>query len=191
MAINEPDENIIQIIKGCIKEEQRSQKDLYTLYYALALGICMRYSNDKEDAITILNEGFFKVFTHIKKYNFQKPISSWIRKIMTNTAIDFYRAKVRMGTLVDIASYEHTISDHETISEKLQYEDLLKMVQKLSPTYRTVFNLYAIDGYTHDEISTMLGIAIGTSKSNLHKAREKLAEMVRKQNSIASQRLGG
>lgn len=187
MAINESDENTIQIIKGCLREDRRSQKDLYKLYYSLALGICLRYANDKEDALAILNDGFFKVFTHINKYNFQKPISSWIRKIMTNTAIDYYRAKVRMGVVVDISTYEHTITNNETISEKLNYEDLLLMVQKLSPTYRTVFNLYVIDGYTHDEISTMLGIAVGTSKSNLHKARERLAEMVRNQNSIAIQ----
>lgn len=184
MTINEHDENTIQIIKGCIIEDRRSQKDLYKLYHALALGICLRYSNDKEEALAILNDGFFKVFKHIKKYNFDKPISAWIRKIMTNTAIDYYRSKVRMGAVVDIASYEHPITD-ETITQKLHYEDLLLLVQKLSPTYRTVFNLYAIDGYTHEEIGSMLGIAVGTSKSNLHKARQRLAEMVRNQNSIA------
>jgi len=97
---------------------------------------------------------------------------------MTNTAIDFYRAKIKQGILVDVSMYEHTIIEDDSISQKLNYEDLLAMVQQLPPAYRTVFNLYAIDGYGHEEISGMLGITIGTSKSNLHKARGRLAEMV-------------
>lgn len=181
VAIPEVDEKSIHIIKGCIDGDRRAQKDLYTLYYAMALGICLRYSNNREDAIGILNEGFFKVFKNISKYDYQKPFSVWIKKIMTNTAIDFYRAKIRQGILVDVAMYEQTIVYDDTISQKLNYEDLLAMVHQLPPAYRTVFNLYAIDGYGHEEISDMLGIAIGTSKSNLHKARGRLAEMVKNQ----------
>mgnify|MGYP002344334113 CR=1 FL=1 len=178
VAITEVDEKSIHIIKGCIDEDRRAQKDLYTIYYAMSLGICLRYANNREDAISILNEGFFKVFKNINKYDFQKPFSIWIKKIMTNTAIDFYRAKIKQGVLVDVSMYEHTIVEDDSISQKLNYEDLLAMVQQLPPAYRTVFNLYAIDGYGHEEISGMLGIAIGTSKSNLHKARGRLAEMV-------------
>ncbi len=178
VAITEVDEKSIHIIKGCIDEDRRAQKDLYTIYYAMSLGICLRYANHREDAISILNEGFFKVFKNINKYDFQKPFSIWIKKIMTNTAIDFYRAKIKQGILVDVSMYEHTIVEDDSISQKLNYEDLLAMVQQLPPAYRTVFNLYAIDGYGHEEISGMLGIAIGTSKSNLHKARGRLAEMV-------------
>jgi RNA polymerase sigma-70 factor (ECF subfamily) len=178
VAITEVDEKSIHIIKGCIDEDRRAQKDLYTIYYAMSLGICLRYANHREDAISILNEGFFKVFKNISKYDFQKPFSIWIKKIMTNTAIDFYRAKIKQGILVDVSMYEHTIVEDDSISQKLNYEDLLAMVQQLPPAYRTVFNLYAIDGYGHEEISGMLGIAIGTSKSNLHKARGRLAEMV-------------
>lgn len=181
VAIKEVDEKSIHIIKGCINEDRRSQKDLYTTYYALALGICLRYADNKEDAIGILNEGFFKVFKNIIKYDYQKPLSTWIKKIMTNTAIDFYRAKIRQGYLVDIAVVEHAIADNDTITQKLNYEDLLLMIHRLPPAYRTVFNLYAIDGYGHEEISDMLGIAVGTSKSNLHKARGRLAEMVKSQ----------
>lgn len=179
VAITGVDEKSIHIIKGCINGDRRSQKDLYTIYYPIALGICLRYSDNKEDAIGILNDGFFKVFKHIDKYDYQKPFSVWIKKIMTNTAIDFYRAKIRQGISLDITMYEHTIVDHDSISHKLDYEDLLAMVHQLPPAYRTVFNLYAIDGYGHEEISNMLGIAIGTSKSNLHKARSRLAEMVK------------
>lgn len=181
MAITEVDEKSIHIIKGCIDEDRRAQKDLYTVYYAMSLGICLRYANHRGDAISILNEGFFKVFKNISKYDFQKPFSVWIKKIMTNTAIDFYRAKIKQGTLVDVTIYEHTIVDDDSISQKLNYDDLLAMVHQLPPAYRTVFNLYAIDGYGHEEISDMLGIAVGTSKSNLHKARGRLAEMVKVQ----------
>lgn len=184
MAITEVDEKSIHIIRGCINEDRRSQKDLYTLYYSLALGICLRYADHKEDAVSILNEGFFKVFKNISKYDHQKSLSVWIKKIMTNTAIDFYRAKLRLGTMVDISIFEQTIVDDETIIQKLNYDDLLAMVRRLPPAYRTVFNLYAIDGYGHEEISDMLGIAIGTSKSNLHKARGRLAEMVKMHGTI-------
>jgi len=184
VAITEVDEKSIQIIKGCIDGDRRAQKKLYTVYYAMALGVCLRYANNREDAIGILNEGFFKVFKNIHTYNDQNPFSVWIKKIMTNTAIDFYRAKIRQGIQVDIAMYEETIAYDDTISQKLNYEDLLAMVHQLPPAYRAVFNLYAIDGYGHEEISVMLGIAIGTSKSNLHKARGRLAEMVKIQGAI-------
>ncbi|PUV21853.1 hypothetical protein DCO56_26025 [Sphingobacterium athyrii] len=182
--MTEVDEKSIHIIKGCIDGDRRAQKDLYTAYYAMALGICLRYSNNREDAIGILNEGFFKVFKNIGKYDYQKPFSVWIKKIMTNTAIDFYRAKIRQGIHVDVAMYEQTIVYDDTVSQKLNYEDLLAMVHQLPPAYRAVFNLYAIDGYGHEEISDMLGIAIGTSKSNLHKARGRLAEMVKIQRAM-------
>jgi len=179
VKVKDSEEENIQIIEGCIKGDRRSQKDLYRTFYGLSLSICARYAVNKEDAAGILNEGFYKVFVNIKKYDFQRPFASWLSKIMTNTAIDFYRSNLRFSNDTDIADHTHSIADPETILSKLHYDDLLAMIRKLPPAYRTVFNLYAVDGYGHQEIGDLLGITIGTSKSNLHKARMRLAEMVR------------
>lgn len=179
MAPKENQEEIIsKLIQGCIKEDRNSQKELYRHYYAYSMGICQRYANNKIDASSIINEGFFKVFKHIKKYDHTKSFTAWIGRIMTNAAIDYYRANLKFANSEHIAEYDQAGSD-EIIYEKLNYQDLLFMVQSLSPAYRTVFNLYAIEGYSHEEIAGMLNISIGTSKSNLFKARAKLMEMLK------------
>lgn len=148
------------------------------MYHAFSLAICLRYANNRQDALGILNEGFFKAFHHLSTFDFQRSFVSWIGKIMTNAAIDFYRSSLRFNNTQDIADYAHVIADHDPIDAHLHYQDLLEMIQQLPPAYRTVFNLYAIDGYTHEEIGKMLGIAVGTSKSNLFKARARLMEMI-------------
>ena len=171
--------SIKNIIKGCIKEDRRSQKELYRVFYAFSIAICTRYANNREDAASIMNEGFYKIFTQIKKFDISKPMEPWIRKIMTNTAIDFYRHNLKFAYTSDISDYEHLGDRYEQIYAKLHYDDLILMIHALSPSYRAVFNLYVIEGYNHDEIAQMLNVSIGTSKSNLFKARTKLAEMVK------------
>jgi RNA polymerase sigma factor (sigma-70 family) len=176
----EPDEKIKHLIKRCIENDRRSQKELYKCFYALAMGICLRYANNKEDAVSIMNEGFFKVFNKIGIYDFDRPFEGWLRRIMTNTAIDFYRSTLRfVENTTDLDGHENTAYIADTGLEKLYYKDLLDMVQALTPGYRTVFNLYALEGYSHEEIAEMLGISTGTSKSNLFKARVKLMDMIR------------
>lgn len=139
------------------------------------------------DAAGIMNEGFLKAFIHIKKYDLSKPFTAWLGKIMTNAAIDHYRANLKFAYNEDIVESDH-ISPYHTAYEKLNYQDLLAMIQQLSPAYRTVFNLYAIEGYTHEEIAQLLHISIGTSKSNLFKARMKLMEMIGQMEVAAQQR---
>lgn len=172
------EEVISKLIQGCIKEDRNSQKELYRHYYAYSMGICQRYASNKIDAASIMNDGFFKVFKHIKKYDHTKPFTAWIGRIMANAAIDYYRANLKFAGNENIMDYDQAGSD-EAIYEKLNYQDLLFMVQSLSPSYRTVFNLYAIEGYSHEEIAGMLHISVGTSKSNLFKARAKLMEMLK------------
>jgi len=173
------DETILRLIQGCIRDDRGSQKELYKHFYALSMGICLRYANNQLDAASIINEGFFKIFSNIKKYDFTRPFAAWVSKIMTNTAIDFYRANLKFTNNEDLSNYEQASTTYDAIYDKLNYQDLLFMVQSLSPAYRTVFNLYAIEGYTHEEIAGILHISIGTSKSNLFKARAKLVEMLR------------
>ncbi|WP_448697719.1 RNA polymerase sigma factor [Mucilaginibacter sp. AW1-3] len=171
------EQELQNIIRGCVKEDRASQKMLYKTLYGFAMGICLRYAGNRYEAAEILNTGFFKALTNIKKYDDSRPFKAWLGRIMTNTAIDYYRTNLKVAYTEDIETAED-VSVGDTISAKLNYDDLLALVQKLPQAYRTVFNLYAIDGYTHDEIGEILGINPGTSKSNLHKARQKLQQMI-------------
>lgn len=139
------------------------------------MGICRRYALDEFDAGDVLNDGFLKVFTHIDKYESSKPFKTWFARIITNTAIDRYRTNLKFNNHDDLGEHEH-IGQEAAVYGNLAYQDLLNLIQSLSPAYRVVFNLYAIDGYTHEEIAELLNISVGTSKSNLFKARQKLQE---------------
>ncbi|MGZ3764615.1 MAG: RNA polymerase sigma factor [Mucilaginibacter sp.] len=171
------DEELHQLIGGCIKQERGSQKMLYKAFYGFSMGICLRYANNREEAAEVMNQGFLKVFTKIETYDRSRPFKAWLGKIMMNVSIDYYRANLKMAYTEDLDSAEY-ISDGELADRKLNYDDLLAMVQKLPNAYRTVFNLFAVEGYSHEEIGELLGISSGTSKSNLHKARQKLKVMI-------------
>jgi RNA polymerase sigma factor (sigma-70 family) len=171
------EEELHQLIGGCIRKERGSQKMLYKAFYGFSMGICLRYANNRDEAAEVMNQGFFKVFTRIETYDTTRPFKAWLGRIMMNVSIDYYRANLKMAYAEDLDKAEN-MSNDELPDQKLNYEDLLAMVQKLPNAYRTVFNLYAIDGYTHEEIGEMLNISSGTSKSNLHKARQKLKQMI-------------
>jgi RNA polymerase sigma-70 factor (ECF subfamily) len=143
------------------------------------MSVCLRYSKDAEEARDVLNDGFLKVFTKLKLYDPKKPFKGWVRRIMINTALDNYRHNLKHYNLLDI---ENAVpeADAYDVLQKINYEYLIGLVQALSPAYRTVFNLYAIDGYTHEEIADLLGISVGTSKSNLAKARANLRAALKK-----------
>jgi len=163
--------------EGCISGERGSQKKLYYDFYGFAMAICLRYARDRDEANEILNEGFYKVLTSLYRYDQNKPFLPWLGRVMTNTAIDHYRSQLRHPATDDISEMD-IHGENPAIDSKLNYDDLIKLVQNLPPGYRAVFNLYAIDGFTHDEIAAQLGISTGTSKSNLFKARQKLVAML-------------
>ncbi len=179
------EEDLHQLIRGCIKQDRKCQKMLYKAFYGFSMGICLRYAGNRDEAAEVMNQGFFKVFTHIESYDITRPFKAWLGKIMMNVSIDFYRANLKMAYTEDLEKAEH-VSDGDVVDKNLHYNDLLAMVQKLPQAYRTVFNLFAIDGYSHEEIATMLNINVGTSKSNLHKARQKLKLMILKADSSAN-----
>ena len=168
---------IQHIISGCKSYDRKSQKDLYKLYFGFSMKICLRYAEHKEEAVEIINDGFMRVFTHIGKYDKTRPFNSWISTIMINTSIDYYRKRTRRTKMEELNS-NHELEEKEHILSRINYDDLIKLVQKLSTTYRTVFNLFVIDGYTHEEIASKLSISVGASKSNLFKARHRLKEML-------------
>lgn len=166
-----------QILEGCRKNDRRSQKELYSLFYSVSMGICLRFANNRDDAVMILNDGFYKIFTRLDTYDPQFPFAAWMKRIMTNTAIDHYRSSLRFQTVQLEAVEEEEIQFN---LENLHYQDLMDMIHTLSPAYRTVFLLFALEGYSHEEIAEVLKISVGTSKSNLFKARSKLMKMINK-----------
>ncbi|TFF38203.1 RNA polymerase sigma factor [Mucilaginibacter psychrotolerans] len=179
------DEELHQLIQGCIKQDRKCQKMLYKAFYGFSMGICLRYANDREEAAAVMNQGFMKVFTHLQRFDTSRPFKAWLGRIMMNVSIDYYRANLKMAYTDDLEKAEH-LTDGELVDSNLNYEDLLRMVQQLPQAYRTVFNLFAIDGYSHEEIGDMLNISPGTSKSNLHKARHKLKVMILKAEDAAN-----
>lgn len=168
------------LIAGCVAGKRAAQKQLYEQYYGGMLSICMRYANNYEEAKDILSEGFMKVFKNIHKFQPRHSLASWIKRIMINTAIDHYRKNKKHKRQVDIeyAVNEADSSTHSVLN-RLSAAEIMKLVQRLTPAYRTVFSLYVIEGYKHHEIATMLGVSEGTSKSNLAKARAKLQHWIK------------
>jgi RNA polymerase sigma factor (sigma-70 family) len=171
------EEKLLQLLGGCLKHDRHSQKLLYQEFYNFAMNICLRYTSNQYEASEVLNDGFFKAFTNLEKYDSSRPFKAWLSKIMHNTSIDYYRANLKSALMEDLDKAEH-VETETSIENKLGYEDLLAMVQSLPHSYRVVFNLYEIDGYTHEEIAIMLGISTGTSRSNLCKAKQKLQDMI-------------
>ncbi len=161
------------LISACIRNDRDAQQLLYQEYYGKMMGVCLRYSNNKDDALDILHEGFIKVYKNISKYQPGTSLSAWMRRIMVNTAIDFYRKNVRRRTEDLETAYSISTDAPDAISQVTEKE-ILAAVQTLSPAYRSVFNLYVIEGYSHKEIANQLGITESTSRSNLVKARHKL-----------------
>ena len=164
-------------ITACVNKERWAQKKLYEDNYSMMMGVCLRYSNNREDALDILHEGFLKVFNHISKYSPGTSITAWIRRIMINTSIDFYRKNIRRRTENIENAYQVNDNDADAVSMCTEKEILIA-VQSLSPAYRAVFNLYVIEGYSHREIANDLGITESTSRSNLVKARLKLKNIL-------------
>lgn len=171
------------LIQGCIRKDRDSQRLLYQHYYSYALSVCARYSRNSEEAKEVVNDGFMKVFSKVDQYNPEMSFKGWLRKIMINSAIDQYRKELKFQHHSSVEKVIEFTSPR--ILSDLSHEDLIGLIQKLSPAYRTVFSLYVIDGYTHPEISKMLKISEGTSKSNLLKARENLRSMLETLNRIS------
>ncbi len=166
-----------QLIQACLREERWAQKELYESSYGKMLGVCMRYSTCQEDARDILNEAFVKVFRYLSRYQIGTSLDAWIRRIMINTAIDFYRKEMRHRH-EDIELVYNNPSENTDLMSSYSVKEILAVIQKLPPSYRAVFNLYAIEGYAHKEIADILNITESTSRSNLVKARSKLKEML-------------
>jgi RNA polymerase sigma-70 factor (ECF subfamily) len=172
------------LVTGCALLKRDSQKQLYAHFYGYAFSICQRYVNKEEETLEVVNDGFLKIFNEIKNFqprydSFENSLKGWIRRIFINTAIDHVRKeKNRLIFMHDQIDAVENVSVPAAGLERLSHKELLDLITKLTPAYRMVFNMYVIDGYTHEEISGLLNIAVGTSKSNLAKARLNLQKMI-------------
>lgn len=171
--------NFNVILKGCLKDSRQMQKLLYQQFYSYAMSICLRYAPNMEEAQEILNDSFLKVFKNIKQYNQEKPFRLWLRRILINTAIDYYRSRNNNLTCIEEVPTLY-IKENPSILDDLALREILDLVQELPTAYRLVFNLYVMEGYKHQEIAEKLGISEGTSKSNLAKARKQLQRKLEK-----------
>lgn len=181
-----PDE---PIIRECVSGDRRSQKMLYEKYASKMLGVCLRYARDYQNAEDILQEGFIKAFRNLEKFRFEGSFEGWLRRIMINTAIEMHRRKNYLYPLIEVENTDLEMVDENAVS-MLAAEDLMGMIMSLSPGYRTVFNLYAIEGYSHKEIAEQLNISEGTSKSQLARARYILMKMVTQRTGMKRKAIG-
>jgi RNA polymerase sigma-70 factor (ECF subfamily) len=163
---------IKNIINGCLKGDRRDQELLYRRYAARLYAVCLQYSGNDEEARDILQEGFIKIFENLVHYKYEGSFDGWVRRIMVNTALEKYRSKHNLYRVDDIDQIPEPNAepDNEDYAG-LEARDLMEIIRELPPRYRIVFNLFAIEGYSHKEISDMISISEGTSKSNLSRAR--------------------
>lgn len=170
------------IIQGCIDGDRRAQQKLYEHFYSKMMVVCLRYSKDEDEALDMFQEAFIKVFNSLHKFGKQGSFEGWVRRIMVNTCIDHIRKNKRHSMMVELDDKHGSIEIDEEedagILEHVNFQDLLGMVQHLSPAYKSVFNMYILDGFTHQEIANSLNISVGTSKSNLAKAKGNLKKML-------------
>jgi RNA polymerase sigma-70 factor (ECF subfamily) len=176
MDLNDKD-LIYPLLEKCREGQRRAQRELFTLLYPYGMSICLRYSDDENQAKDVLSVSFLKIFNKLSQHSPDQSFKAWVRRIFINTAIDFYRKQIHSQNHLDLSAAERKGIEPTVIME-LSAEVILEMVTKLPPAYRTVFNLYAIEGYSHKEIAERLSINEGTSKSNLSKARQKLRSML-------------
>ncbi|MCX6316731.1 MAG: RNA polymerase sigma factor [Bacteroidetes bacterium] len=166
------------LIKGCMEGNRRMQEELYNRFSSRMYAVCLRYAGNSEEAEDILQEGFIKVFKKLDSFRNEGSFEGWIRRIFVNTAIEHFRRKRYLMPVTE--KEENTIEGkYNSVLDDLGAKDILALVQELSPGYRTVFNMYVVEGYTHKEIADMLGISEGTSKSQLSRAKVILQDMVR------------
>lgn len=175
-----------KIIEGCLRNDRRSQEELFKLFYGKMLPVCMRYMPDRDTAQEVLQEGFIKVFEKLGAFDFKGSFEGWIRRIIANTAIDAIRKSKKDPYLTDndndfkLGASDPIVEREEAEFTELKAEIAMEAIQKLSPAYRTVFNLFVLEDYSHKEIAELLGISEGTSKSNLAKAKMNLQKIVSK-----------
>jgi RNA polymerase sigma factor (sigma-70 family) len=166
-----------ELIRQCKSGSLKYQEMLYKQFYGYAMGIGLRYSLNRDDALEVVNDAFIKAFNSMSSYNIDKPFKAWLRTIIVNTAIDRRRKDLKFQLNIELDNAV-TVSGNVNIIDSLNAQDILNLMKELPPLQLTIFNLYEIDGYNHDEIAGMLSIPASSSRVYLSRAKEKLRKMI-------------
>lgn len=170
----------LELIRRCSEGEPRSQELLYRRYFSFAMSVCIRYTRDQFEAMEIVNDSYMKVLGNIGDYDGSKPFRSWYGRILVNSAIDNYRRSEKHTSHLQISDMEATEEQEPTVNAELSANEILSLFNRLPDNYRLTFNLYEIEGYSHEEIGQMLDISTSTSRSNLSRAKKMLRDLYKK-----------
>ncbi len=174
-----------QLVKKCLEKDTLAQKHLFDLYSKKMMGVCLRYSKDSDEAQDVLQIGFIKVFEKLDLYNSTGSLEGWIRKIIVNTALDNIRRNKKFMNDIELEKVDYQLHNYnEDAVDVLSAQDLLGVIKKMPTGFRTVFNMYVIEGYSHQEIAEELIISVNTSKSQLSRARAYLQKVLIKEKVI-------
>lgn len=172
------EQELSNLLKDCIAGKKKAQETLYRQYSSFLFGVCLSYSKNKAEAEDIFQDGFVRIYQNLKQFKGDGSFEGWMRRIMVNTALERFRKSNPLYLVEDYYSYDGDIDPEDAVS-RISADDLLNLIQELSPMYRVVFNLYALEGMSHKEIAEKLSISEGTSKSNLSRARAILQKKVK------------
>jgi len=170
-----------------VKAHRESQKAFYQLYYGFAMAICVRYCKSKDDSMEVVNDGFMKIYRELPRFNprydnYEASLKGWMKSILVNTAIDNFRKNNKNYLVKDLEESHFDMEQGgDNAIDKMSYKEIMDIVSQLSPVYKTIFNLFVIDGFKHEEIASHLNISVGTSKSNLFKAKANIQKMLREE----------
>lgn len=176
------------LVKRCADGDIRSQELLYRRYFSFATSICIRYTRDESEAMEIVNDSYMKVLERLSGYDHSRPFKSWYGKILVNTAIDNYRKNLKRNDNLSINNITETGEQEPDIEAELSVKDILALYKHLPANYKITFNLFEIEGYSHEEIGQMMGVTASTSRSNLTRAKKMLRELYNKH--ITSVKMG-
>ena len=168
------------LVKECLNENSKAQKALFDKFAPKMLSVCLRYMKNTEQAEDALQDGFIKVFRYLKSYENTGALEGWIRRIIVNTCLDELKKNKKLLLNVSVEEVEYKLESNDFVQEQMMADDLLKLIQSMPEGYRVIFNMFAIEGYTHQEIATKLGISESTSKSQYLRARGYLRERIEK-----------
>jgi len=174
--LNMSDDELVEL---CLNKDVKAQKLLFQSFAPKMMGVCLRYANSSTEAEDMLQEGLIKVYEKLNMYSGKGSLEGWIRKIVVNTALDIIRKNKKRKFNTSIDEVEFSLKKEQYIIEDLTANELMKILQTIPIGYRTVFNMYAIEGYSHKEIADEMGISVSTSKSQLSRARAVLKSIIK------------
>ncbi len=176
--INFTEDDLEEVIRACQNNDGRAQRMLFQQFFGYAKGISLRYSSSMEEAEEILNESFLKVFQHLDRYDLNQPFKAWLRTIVVNTAISYYRKNQKFHGEIGLDNI-HEPSLDESVIDQISADEILALVQQLKPIYRTVFTMHVVDGYQLREIADVLNFNEATVRSHFARARTRLQELIK------------